>query len=165
MKKLAALLLGGVIGVACSGTSSNSMPLSPMLPSNFTTMTGTWTGTSTDSTGQDSLSWTVAQSGANLTGTTSVSDSAIGMMGSGTMNGTVNGQALTFHMAVPSGGFSGAMASCSMGVDGQATMSADGRTMTGTYSGAMSGMMPGGMMGQMQSCGGAMTNGQFTLTR
>ncbi len=42
-------------------------------------------------------------------------------------------------------------------------MSADGHTMTGTYTGAMPGMMSGGMMGQ--SCGGAMNNGQFTLTR
>ncbi|MGE5360742.1 MAG: hypothetical protein ACM3NQ_17130 [Bacteroidales bacterium] len=50
-----------------------------------------------------------------------------------------------------------------MAVNGQATMSADGHTMTGTYSGGLSGMMSGGMMGQ--SCGGAMNNGQFTLTR
>jgi hypothetical protein len=55
------------------------------------------------------------------------------------------------------------MSSCALGVDGQATMSSGGHTMTGTYSGTMSGMMSGGMMGQ--SCGGAMNNGQFTLTR
>ncbi len=165
MKSLAALLLGGLIGVSCSGMSSSMMSPSPTSPTNLTTMTGTWAGTSTDSTGQDSLSWVVTQTGASVSGTMNVSDSAIGMMGAGTMSGTVNGQTVAFHMAVPSGGFSGAMSACSMGLDGQATMSADGHTMTGTYSGTMSGMMPGGMMGQMQPCGGAMNNGQFTLTR
>jgi hypothetical protein len=82
------------------------------------------------------------------------------MMGNGSMQGTISGSTVTFHMAVPNGGFGGMMSSCSMGMDGQATMSQDGHTMTGTYSGNMS-----GMMSQMQSCGGAMNNGQFTLTR
>lgn len=54
---------------------------------------------------------------------------------------------------------------CSMGMDGQGTMSDDGHTMTGTYLGNMAGMMSGGMMNQTQSCGSAMNNGQFTLTR
>jgi len=79
------------------------------------------------------------------------------------MQGTINGSTMTFHMAVPSGGFSNMMASCSLGMDGQATMSNDGHTMTGTYLGNMSGMMSG-MMSTV-SCGGAMGNGQFTLTR
>jgi hypothetical protein len=82
------------------------------------------------------------------------------MMGNGSMQGTISGSTVTFHMAVPNGGFGGMMSSCSMGMDGQATMSQDGHTMTGTYSGNMS-----GMMSQMQSCGGTMNNGQFTLTR
>jgi hypothetical protein len=47
-----------------------------------------------------------------------------------------------------------------MAVDGQAQMSGDGHTMTGTYSGKMS-----GMMSSMPSCGAAMNNGRFTLTR
>jgi hypothetical protein len=76
------------------------------------------------------------------------------------MQGTISGSTVTFHMAVPNGGFSGMMSSCVMGIDGQATISDDARTMTGTSSGNMS-----GMMSSMQSCGGAMNNGQFTLTR
>jgi hypothetical protein len=63
------------------------------------------------------------------------------------------------------GGFGGGMAFCPMGMDGQCTMSDDGRTLTGACSGNMSGMMSGGMMTQAQSCGGAMNNGQFALTR
>ncbi len=109
------------------------------------------------------MSWTVTQNGSGLTGTMGMSDTTRSMMGNGTMTGTVNGNTVTFHMSVPTGGFSGMMSSCSMGLDGQATMSTDGHTMTGTYAGNMSGMMSGGMMGQ--ACGGAMNNGQFTLTR
>jgi len=100
-----------------------------------------------------------------MTGTMSFSDTGRGMMGTGSMRGTVNGRTVTFHMDIPNGGFSGMMASCSMGMDGQGMMSDDGRTMTGTYSGNMAGMMSGGMMNQTQSCGSAMNNGQFTLTR
>jgi hypothetical protein len=79
------------------------------------------------------------------------------------VQGTVNGLGVSFHMGIPNGGFSGMMSSCSMGMDGQATMSNDGHTMTGTYSGSMAGMMSGVMMNQ--SCGGSMANGHFTLTR
>ena len=165
MKNLAALLLGGLIVAACGSNTSSMMSPAPTSPSTPATLSGSWSGTSKDSTGQNSLSWTVTQNGTNLTGTMNVSDSGIGMMGSGTMSGTVNGQMVAFHMAVPSGGFSGAMSPCAMGLDGQATMSADGHTMTGTYSGSMSGMMAGGMMGPMQPCGGSVTSGQFTLTR
>jgi len=110
------------------------------------------------------MTWTVTQNGSSVSGTMGFVDTGRSMMGNGSMQGTINGSAVSFHMAVPNGGFSGMMSSCSMSVDGQATMSNDGHTMTGTYSGNMSGMMSsGGMMNQ--SCGGAMANGKFTLTR
>jgi hypothetical protein len=106
------------------------------------------------------LTWTLIQNGNAIAGTMNISDSGRGMMGNGSMQGTINGSTMTFHMAVPNGNFSGMMSSCSMSADGQVQMSDDGHTMTGTYSGSMS-----GMMSQMQSCGGAMNNGRFTLTR
>ena len=109
------------------------------------------------------MTWTLSPSGDTVTGATTFSNTARGMMGNGSMQGTVGETTMTFHMTVPTGGFTGMMSPCSMGVDGQATLSSDGHTMTGTYSGSLSGMMSGGMMGQ--SCGGAMNNGQFTLTR
>lgn len=126
-------------------------------------MAGAWSGTSQDTTGQETMSWNVTETGTSLSGTMGMNDTTRNMMGNGTVTGSVNGNAVTFHMSVPTGAFSGMMSSCSMAADGQATMSADGHTMTGTYSGNLSGMMSGGMMGQ--SCGGAMNNGQFTLTR
>ena len=168
MKHLAIALLGGLVVSSCSGSSMSQASPSPTSPTTLNSMTGTWSGTSKDSTGQETMSWTVTQSGGSLAGSMGLSDGSRGMMGSGTITGTVNDRTVTFHMGVPNGGFAGVMSSCSMSVDGQATMSDDGHTMTGTYAGNMSGMMSGtmsGMMGQMQSCGGPMSNGQFTLTR
>jgi hypothetical protein len=152
----------GLLVSACGESSSPASP-STMPSTSLSSMTGSWTGTSADSTGQEKMGWTVTQTGNSMTGTMSFSDSNRSMMGNGSMQGTINGSTVTFHMSVPSGGFSGMMSSCSMGIDGQATMSDDGHTMTGTYSGGMSGMMSGGMMNQ--SCGSGMSNGHFTLTR
>jgi hypothetical protein len=148
---------------ACSGSTSSPAAPTMTSPSALTSLSGTWTGTSSDTSGPEALTWTLTQNSTAMTGTMNISDIGRSMMGNGAMQGTVNGSTMTFHMTVPSGGFNGTMSSCSMGVDGQATMSSDGHTMTGTYSGSMSGMMSGGMMGQ--SCGGVMNNGQFTLTR
>jgi hypothetical protein len=148
---------------ACGGSASTPAAPTSTSPATSTSLSGTWTGTSADTSGPEKLSLAVAQNGTAVTGTMNISDTGRSMMGNGSMQGTVNGSTMTFHMTVPSGGFNGTMSSCSMGVDGQATMSSDGLTMTGTYSGTMAGMMSGGMMGQ--SCGGAMNNGQFTLTR
>jgi len=148
---------------ACGG--STSTPAAPTTTSAGTvaSLSGTWTGTSSDSSGQDKMIWTLSQNANTTSGTMNISDTTRSMMGNGSMQGTISGSTMTFHMTVPTGGFDGMMAACSMGVDGQATMSSDGHAMTGTYSGTMSGMMSGGMMGQ--ACGGAMNNGQFTLTR
>ncbi len=158
MRYLVLALFGALAVTACGGNTSSS-PVSPASMS----MTGAWSGTSHDTTGQETMSWNLTQSGSNVSGAMGMNDTTRSMMGNGTMTGTVNGNTITFHMSVPTGGFSGMMASCSMAIDGQATMSPDGHTMTGTYTGTMAGMMSGGMMGQ--SCGGPMNNGQFTLTR
>jgi hypothetical protein len=156
-------LLVALLTSACGGSTSSPVVPSSGAPPSQASMTGSWSGSSADSTGPESMAWAVTQDGTSVTGTMSFSDTGRSMMGTGSMRGTVNGKTVTFHMDVPNGGFSGMMSSCSMGMDGQATMSDDGHTMTGTYSGTMSGMMSGGMMNQ--SCGGAMTNGHFTLTR
>ncbi len=160
MTHLTIVLLGGLLASACGGSSSSPVSPSPGSPTALSSMGGTWSGTSADSSGQEKMVWTIAQDGGNVTGTMRFSDTGRGMMGNGSTRGTVNGRTVTFHMDVPNGGFSGMMSSCSMDMDGQATMSDDGHTMTGTYSGNMS-----GMMSQMQVCGGAMNDGHFTLTR
>ncbi len=166
MRILSLALFVTIVAAACG--SSVSAPTSPsQMPSgSLSAMTGTWSGRSSDTTGSENMTWTVNENGSTVTASTNVSDTARNMMGNGTMQGTVNGRTMTFHMSVPNGGFSGMMSSCSMSIDGQAVMSDDGHTMTGTYTGTMAGMMSqaSGMMSQT-SCGGAMSNGQFTLNR
>lgn len=163
MRYFGAAILAGVLVSACGTSSSSPAGPSTGVPTSAASVTGTWAGASSDSSGSNKMTWVVTQTGSGMTGTMTISDTGRSMMGSGTMTGTMNGSTLSFHMTVPAGGFGGQMSPCSMGVDGQGTMSVDGHTMTGTYSGTMSGMMSGGMMGQ--SCGSAMSNGQFTMTR
>lgn len=163
MKSATCIVLAGLLTSACGGSSSSPTSPSMVTTPSSSSMTGTWTGTSMDSTGQAKDVWTVSQVGTGLTGTMKMSDDTRSMMGNGTMRGTVNGRAFSFHIEMPSGSFTGMMAACSMVMDGDGMMSDDGHTMTGTYSGTLAGMM--GMMGSSQSCGGAMSNGTFTATR
>jgi hypothetical protein len=145
---------------ACGGSTAGPAAPTPVLPGGLTSLSGIWTGTSVDTSGQENMMWGLTQSGNAMTGTMTISDGSRSMMGTGSMQGTISGATMTFHMSIANGGFSGMMSSCSMLVDGQAQMSEDGHTMTGTYSGRMS-----GMMSSMQSCGDAMNDGHFTLTR
>jgi hypothetical protein len=158
MRMLIPVVFSLPLTIACSG--GMSAPATPVTPTPVTTLSGTWTGTSSDASGQEIMTWGLSQNGNAVSGTLSISDAGRGMMGNGSMQGTMTGSTMTFHMAVPNGGFGGMMAPCAMGLDGQATLSDDGHTMTGTYSGSMS-----GMMSSMQSCGGPMNGGHFTLTR
>jgi len=165
MRLSSLVFLTGLTTVACGGAANSPMapsPVAPSIPSGTTplSVTGTWLGASTDSTGGEQVGLVLTQDGTTVTGPMSFADPTRTMMGNGTMQGTLSGNTMTFHMVIPTGGFNGSMSPCSMGVDGTATISTDGMTMTGTYGGQMS-----GMMGQQQTCGGAMTNGQFTMTR
>lgn len=158
----ACLLPAALFVAACSSTTS---PVSPTPASNSNLVSGTWSGTASDSTGSAADVWTISQAGATVTGTMSMSDNTRNMMGSGTMRGTMSGRSFSFHMDVKAGGFSGMMSTCGMVMDGQGMMSDDGHTMTGSYTGAFSGMMSSGMSGMMQPCGGTMGNGTFSMTR
>ena len=160
MRTLPFVLFSLVTVAACGGSASSPAGPSPTSTGGATSLSGTWIGTSADTSGQGHMTWTVTQNGNAMTGTMNFNDTGRSMMGNGSMQGTIDGSTVTFHMAVPNGGFGGMMSSCSMSIDGHAQLSGDGHTMTGTYSGSMS-----GMMSSMQSCGGAMNNGQFTLTR
>lgn len=148
---------------ACAGSASMPAAPTPTVAAALTSLSGTWIGTSADTTGRENMTWALTQNGNAMIGTMNISDTSRSMMGNGSMQGTLSGSTVSFRMTVPSGGFNGTMSSCSMLVDGQGQMSDDGHTMTGTYSGNMSGMMSG-MMSTV-SCGGAMNGGQFTLTR
>ncbi len=127
---------------------------------NIVVIIGSWSGTTSDSAGSANGVWTLTQDGTALSGTTRMTDNTRGMTGDGTIRGTVTGKSIRFHMEVPTGGFAGMMATCSMAIDGEGMTSDDGRKMTGSYTGSLA-----GMMGPQRSCGGTLSRGTFSMTR
>jgi hypothetical protein len=121
-------------------------------------VTGTWAGAASDSStsagagtvmGQSSMgamTWPLTQSGSTVTGSMSFA----GMAGRtpGSVSGTMSGEDMTFAMDMPTNSM------MSTGCSARATGTAhfNGTTMTGTYTGT-------------NSCTGAFTSGQMTMTR
>lgn len=93
--QIACALASGVL-LSCGGGSSGSSPTSPTapmsLPTLSLTLTGTWTGTGTDLPINHSfgLTMTLAQNGANITGSWSTATG-----NSGPLTGVVNGSTVT----------------------------------------------------------------------
>jgi len=121
---------------------------------------GRWSGTTSDSAGSAAGVWALTQNGTALTGTTQISDSTRNLAGDGTIRGTVNGKSISFHMEVPAGGFAGAMAPCSLVIDGAGTLADDGSKITGSYTGSLA-----GTIGPQRSCGGTLSRGTFSMAR
>ena len=121
---------------------------------------GRWSGSTTDSAGSATGVWTLNQNGTVLSGTAQVADNTRNLLGDGTIRGAVNGKSISLHMEVPTGGFAGTMAACSMVIDGHGTISDDGRAFTGTYTGSLAGMLT-----PQRSCGGALSRGTFSMSR
>jgi len=133
---------------------------SPTGPSGMTSasMAGTWAGSSSDSSnsmgtgsmmgqaGLGAMTWQLTQSGSTVTGSMSFS----GMQGgrAGSFSGTMSGEVMTLVMDLPSGSMMSS--GCSARATGTAHVT--GTTMTGSYTGS-------------NSCTGAFTNGQMTMTR
>jgi hypothetical protein len=125
-------------------------------------MAGTWAGIGLDSSGSmgagsmmgqtdmGTMTWQLTQNGSTVTGP--MSFSGAGMQGRmpGSFLGTMSGDDMSFTMDMPS---SSMMSSgCSSRATGTAHVNRTTMTMTGTYSGS-------------NSCSGAYTNGQLTMTR
>ena len=123
-------------------------------------MTGTWSGSASDSslsmgagslmgqTGMGTMTWPLTQSGSTITGVMNFA----GMPGRtpGVFMGTMSGDEMTFTMDMPNNSMMSS--GCSARSTGTARVNGTRMTMTGTYGG-------------MNSCTGAFTNGQMTMTR
>ena len=155
-KSLIAVTLLGLLAAAC-GTSNPATA-----PSSALSATGTWSGTVADSTtpalgnggmmgqaGMGTMTLQIVQNSSNVTGTMSFSGMANSMM-RGTMTGTLSGEDMTFTMTMPAGSMMSG--TCSVQANGTAHMSGAAMTMPGNYSGT-------------NSCSGAFTNGQMSLSR
>lgn len=143
--RIFALLAIGSAYVGCG--SSNAPSTAPVGLS----LNGTFSGAANDNSGPGILTWVIIQSGNNVSGPLTFSNSPPTITGRGTANGTLNSTTLTFNLAVPAGGLPDPYGTCSIALSGTAN-NVTNTTITGTYSGN-------------NSCSGAITNGSFTLTK
>ncbi len=156
MKQVFAVVLLAGFAAACGNTSS----MGPTGPTAQTAMTGTWSGSGSDSsssmgagslmgqTGMGTMTWPLTQSGSTVTGSMSFA----GMQGRspGAFSGTMSGDEMTFTMDLPNNSMMSS--GCTARATGTARVDGARMTMTGTYSGS-------------NSCTGSFTNGQMTMTR
>ena len=142
-----------LVADACAGGDSGSSGSpSPGAPSGTqSTLSGTWTGNASDSSGSGVISWQLSESGTSFSGSATIGDTRTGVNGRGSISGTVSGGAsITFSISIPAGGFDNPFGSCSANLSG--TGQASSSSITGTYSGA-------------NSCSGDVGSGQFTVTK
>jgi hypothetical protein len=159
------LLAAAIFSTAACGSSASS-PSAPTIPTATTTvpgltsanLTGTWKGTGNDAQGAETFSWTMTQSGNQLSGS-AVLNSANpddGSCGSchkqktGTLSGTLSNGALTLTLDFPAGG-SDITPLCGITMHATASDIAAGR-IAGAYTGTT-------------TCEGPITDGTLTVTR
>ena len=149
----AALIVLTAIVCACGGMPPSTAPTQAL------NVSGSWSGTSSDSQGVTVVEWTLVQNGTTVTGTvrTNAPDPTDGSCNSchrnksGTVIGTVSGAMLGMTMMFAAG------------VDGDPTPICSA-TMTGTATLGASAGLGGGYTGS-DTCEGAFLNGSFTMTR
>jgi hypothetical protein len=153
------------VGVACGSSTTPAAPTTPPspsgppAPSTNASVAGDWTGTSVDSQGTTNVTWTVTQTGAQVSGTVQtrapgIDDGSCNFCHrnkNGTFSGTVAGDVLTLNLKFAEGVEGDPTPICSATMTGSASGAAAGR-LTGTYTGS-------------DSCEGAFLNGTLAMTR
>lgn len=148
---LRVVALWALVSWGCGGSSGSTGATSPTpTPPAPASLTGTWSGPASDSTGPGAMAWQITQTGTSFSGTVTMTDTSTGLTGRGSVSGTVSGSSIHFSITVPAGGFDSPFASCTASVtgDGQASSS----SITGTYSGS-------------SSCNGTIGSGKLTLNK
>lgn len=156
-----------LLATACASPGSPVMPSTGMpstvtpAPTSSSPLSGTWTGTGTDSSGsmmgsggpsQAGVSWTITQSGDTLTG---VMNGGGMMAGRVTMTGTVSthsGHTGTITITMPAGSMMGMANHCSAVATGTFDMDDMMTTLHCQYSGS-------------NSCSGPFTHGELHMHR
>jgi len=135
----------------CSGSDGGSSSL-PTQPSASTpgTLTGTWSGSASDSSGPGQMSWQITQSDGSFSGTVTITDGSTSLGGRGSVSGILSNGSIRFSISIPAGGFDSPYASCTAEASGDGQVSTS--SITGTYSGS-------------NSCTDTITSGQLSLTR
>ena len=133
----AALLCPVLVAGACSS------------PTQLPNLTGTWKGTSTDSSEGGQHIWTLTQSGNAVTGTATIIGSRTGFQATGPVNGTLTGQAFAFSFTLT---FAAPFQFCTAFASGTLHVT-NNTVLDGSYTGG-------------NSCeGGPFTTGTVTLTK
>ncbi len=156
----ALLLVATLIVGGCNNTTTPSGP-SPILTGSTSgvNLTGTWMGQGSDSSsstmgsgsmmgqaGIGQMTVLISESGSSVSGT--VAFSGMPNLTPGSLTGTLSGNIFTFTITMPAGSM--LTSGCSVTANG--TLQVNVTTMTGAFSGS-------------NSCDGAFTNGQMTLTK
>jgi len=149
---LVAVVAVAMLGIACDDTVTNPTRIGGGSgTSTGLNLTGTWTGTAGDSSGQLLMTWQLTQSVSTVTGTvTATTTVGAPLYAGGSLTGTASASALSFTITIPRGGIA-PLPECSATFTGSvADITSTG--MTGTYSGT-------------DSCGNTYVSGRFTLIK
>lgn len=124
---IAAVVLSGVFAVGCSDKSTPGTPTNSTL-----NLTGTWVGNVTVLGTTTRMTWTLAQTNANVTGPVLLALPTGTVLLNGFLTGTLSGSALTYTISVGPGGIP-AQPTCSGQIGGVMTATTGSTsTMTGT---------------------------------
>ena len=146
--KRVAIGIGLALATAISGCDSKA-PSAPTPPP-AVVLSGTWSGSGSDSSGPGQITWQLTQTDSSFAGTLTMVDTATKVTGRGSVTGTLAQSSIHFSMSVPAGGFDPPYESCSSAVSGDGLVS--GSSVQGSYSG-------------VNSCTGTGLSGQIALTR
>ena len=153
------------VAVACGSSTTPASPTTPTspsgspAPSTIASAAGDWAGTSVDSQGTTNVTFTIAQTGTEVTGTVQtrapgIDDGSCNFCHrnkDGTFSGTVASDVLSMKLQFAAG------------VEGDPTPICSA-TMTGSASGVAAGRLSGTYTGS-DSCEGAFLNGALAMTR
>jgi hypothetical protein len=161
----ATLVLGSTLacGSSAPAPTAPTAPATPTAPAPPTgsslNIAGAWSGTGSDPQGAERMTWMLAQAGSALSGTADLAplDAADGSCASchkfktGTVTGSLSGNALAMTLTFPSGGDGVPTPMCTIVFTAAAT-GVDGGRINATYTGN-------------DSCEGPFSGGTFVMTR
>jgi len=122
------LAVAVTLAAACGGSS----PSEPSDPLPVIDLTGTWTGTASDSSGPGTMTWVLARTSSGASGQATTQSPLGTVQLTGTVVLDLNGASATWRLDVPAGGVLG-VPTCTVTVTGTATVTTT--TISGRYSG------------------------------
>jgi len=117
------------LAAACGGSS----PSGPSGPQPVPDLTGTWTGSASDSSGPGTMTWVLSKTATGASGQATTRSPLGSVVLTGTVSLELSGASAAWRMDIPAGGVAGAP-TCTVTVTGTATVTAT--AISARYSGA-----------------------------